>query len=91
MPFSKQKQPQKGYLSFVIVFFREARPCGLGANLILRQCLGEGDLGVPPKKPTACAVGLFSGTRNRNRTCNYPLGVFIIVRVYLCVGDFLAK
>ena len=32
-----------------------------------------------------------SGTRNRNRTCNYPLGVFIGVRAYLCLGNFLAK
>ena len=31
------------------------------------------------------------GTRNGNRTHNYPLGVFISVRAYLRVGDFLAK
>lgn len=68
MPFSKQKQPQKGYLSFVIVFFREARPCGLGANLIPRHCLGAGDLGVPPKRPTAHAAGLFGGFTQQFRT-----------------------
>jgi hypothetical protein len=44
-----------------------------------------------PQKQLLCGCFCGVGTRSENRAHNYPLGVFIGVRAYLRVGDFLVK